>query len=149
MYVNPRTQDYFDVENLALRFYSTHQGLNGMHCENSLGKTLFGLLMWNIIFDDTVPYVFQSPYQSRPLDFETKHFYLNRKAKADARLAEIGSFSAEEIKSEIAQQWKENEGKFNDFVAWNSSRLTLKKLQLIASLLGGKPLAAILKNYTT
>ena len=24
MYVNPKTQDYFDVENLALRFYSTH-----------------------------------------------------------------------------------------------------------------------------
>jgi hypothetical protein len=38
--------------------------------------------------------------------------------------------------------------KFNDFVNWNSSRLTLKKLQQIASLLGGKQLAAILKNYT-
>mgnify|MGYP006104579887 CR=1 FL=1 len=78
MFVNPSTQDYFDVENLALRFYSIHQGMNGMHCENALGKTLFGLLMWNIIFDDTVPYVFQSPYQSRPLDLETKYFYLSR-----------------------------------------------------------------------
>ena len=48
----------FDVENLALRFYSSKQGLNGMHCENALGKTLFGLFMWEIIFDDSVPYVF-------------------------------------------------------------------------------------------
>ena len=62
MYVNPNTQEYFDVENLAMRYYSIHEGLNGMHCENSLGKTLFGLLMWDIIFDDTIPYVFQSSY---------------------------------------------------------------------------------------
>lgn len=58
MYYNPATQEYFDVENLALRYYSTRESLNGMHCENSLGKTLFGLLMWDVIFDDTVPFVF-------------------------------------------------------------------------------------------
>ena len=38
MYFNPNENEYFDVENLALRYYSLHEGLNGMHCENSLGK---------------------------------------------------------------------------------------------------------------
>jgi hypothetical protein len=37
MYVNPNTKEYFNVENLALRYYSMHENLNGMHCENSLG----------------------------------------------------------------------------------------------------------------
>ena len=58
MYVNPENQEYFDVENLALRYYSKHENMNGMHCENSLGTTIFGLLMRDVIFDDTVPYVF-------------------------------------------------------------------------------------------
>ena len=34
---NQYKNEFYDVENLALRFYSLHEGLNGMHCENSLG----------------------------------------------------------------------------------------------------------------
>ena len=86
MYLDPNTQEYFDVENLALRYYFNHETLNGMHCENSLGTTFFGLLMWPVIYDDTIPYVFQSPFQSVPLDFGTKYFYLSRKTIADKRL---------------------------------------------------------------
>jgi len=37
IYHNQYKNEFYDVENLALRFYSLHQGLNGMHCENSLG----------------------------------------------------------------------------------------------------------------
>jgi len=62
MYFDPQNNEYFDVENLALRYYSTHEKLNGMHCENSLGKQFFGLMMWDIIFYDKVPFVFQSPF---------------------------------------------------------------------------------------
>jgi hypothetical protein len=76
MYFDPHNNEYFDVENLALRYYSNHEHLNGMHCENSLGKQFFGLLMWEIVFYDKVPYVFQSPFQALPLDFGTKDFYL-------------------------------------------------------------------------
>lgn len=50
------------MENLALRYYSMHEGLNGMHCENSFGKTIFGLLCWDVIFCSEVPYVFQTPF---------------------------------------------------------------------------------------
>ena len=38
MYYNPYKQEYFDVENLALRYYAMHEDLSGMHCENSFGK---------------------------------------------------------------------------------------------------------------
>jgi len=47
-----------------------------MHCENSLGMAYFGLLFWNEIFYDKIPYVFQTPYQAIPLDFGTKDFYI-------------------------------------------------------------------------
>lgn len=58
IYQNQYKNEFYDVENLALRFYSLHEGLNGMHCENSLGTTIFGLLFWNEIFYDKIPYAF-------------------------------------------------------------------------------------------
>ena len=58
IYHNPYKNEFYDVENLALRFYSLHQGLNGMHCENTFGLCLFGILFWNEIFYDKIPYVF-------------------------------------------------------------------------------------------
>jgi len=76
MYVNQFKNEHFDVENLALRYYALHKNLNGMHCENAFGKTLNGLLFWDIIFESSVPFVFQTPFQAVPLDFGTKDFYL-------------------------------------------------------------------------
>lgn len=60
-----------------------------MHAENSLGKTLFALLFWEIIFDESVPHVFQTPFQRCPLDFGSQSFYRSRKEKFDAKLEEI------------------------------------------------------------
>ena len=56
IYVNQYRDEYYDVENLALQFYSLHKNMNGMHCENAFGKTMFGLLFWETIFDDRIPY---------------------------------------------------------------------------------------------
>jgi hypothetical protein len=58
IYHNQYKNEFYDVENLALRYYSLHQGLNGMHCENTLGLALFGILFWDEIFYDKIPYVF-------------------------------------------------------------------------------------------
>ena len=59
MYFNPYKQEYFDVENLALRYYALHENMSGMHCENGFGKTLFGLLLWDAaIYDSHIPFVF-------------------------------------------------------------------------------------------
>jgi Fanconi-associated nuclease 1 len=148
MYLNPHTNEYFDVENLALRYYCLHEKLNGMHCENALGKTFFGLLMWDVVFDDRIPYVFQSPYQSHPLDFGTKYFYLSRKSSADARLNQISNFTPEQLQNEIAESWQKNVNKFNTLVNWNSMRLNVHRLKEIAGILGGKRLSLLVKNYT-
>jgi hypothetical protein len=47
IYHNPYKNEFYDVENLALRYYALHERLNGMHCENSLGISFFGLLFWD------------------------------------------------------------------------------------------------------
>jgi Fanconi-associated nuclease 1 len=56
------------VEELALEFYKLKMGFDGAHMEGSVYSTLYGLLMWDIIFDASVPFVFQTPFQgTKPL----------------------------------------------------------------------------------
>jgi hypothetical protein len=52
----------------------------GWHCEGSILRSLFPLLLWEEIFDISVPDVFQTKYQEAPLDLHADHglFYLNR-----------------------------------------------------------------------
>ena len=54
------------VEELALRHYAQpeHGGWSGVHDEGGVVRTLFGLLLWDVVFAD-VPDVFRSPYQVR------------------------------------------------------------------------------------
>ena len=80
-YHDQKTNEIFSVEDLALHYYKTKQNLNGIHSENGLGSKLFGLFMWDVIFDTTVLGVFQTPYQKGPLDYATKEFYYRREKK--------------------------------------------------------------------
>lgn len=52
------------VEELALQYYAGAEGgeWNGVHTESGIWLTIFGLIMWDIIFSD-VPNVFRSPFQ--------------------------------------------------------------------------------------
>jgi Fanconi-associated nuclease 1 len=52
------------VEELALQYYASEDGgeWQGLHSEGGVWMTLFGLLMWEILFAD-VPDVFQTPFQ--------------------------------------------------------------------------------------
>ena len=51
--------------------------LQGWHCEGSVLRSLFGLLMWDQIFFDC-PDVFLTPYQDAPLDLCFPSFIRSR-----------------------------------------------------------------------
>jgi hypothetical protein len=51
------------VEQLALQYYAGEGGgWQGVHTESGIWLTIFGLLMWDIIFSD-VPNVFRTRFQ--------------------------------------------------------------------------------------
>lgn len=51
------------VEQLALQYYAGEGGgWHGVHTESGIWLTIFGLLMWDILFSD-VPDVFRSRFQ--------------------------------------------------------------------------------------
>lgn len=50
------------VEELALQFYAEGGGWQGVHTESGIWLTIYGLLMWDIIFSD-VPDAFRTRFQ--------------------------------------------------------------------------------------
>ncbi|KAK3832787.1 MAG: hypothetical protein J3R72DRAFT_453898 [Linnemannia gamsii] len=76
-----------NVEELALSYYGT-LGYKGYHSENSLLATLFGLLFWDILFSPQ-PGVFETLYQTEPLDLRTDAFFLQRQDLVLDRIARI------------------------------------------------------------
>lgn len=68
--------------------------------------TLFGLLMWDIIFAP-IPGAFETPYQSAPLDLIDDTFYFSRKEMIEARLEEIRAGKAPEVIVKVDAAFRE------------------------------------------
>ncbi|CAO3572251.1 unnamed protein product [Mortierella alpina] len=75
------------VEELALSYYGT-LGYRGFHSENSILSTLFGLLFWDILFYPQ-PGVFETLYQTEPLDLRTDAFFIQRQDMIMERIETI------------------------------------------------------------
>ncbi|KAF9327050.1 hypothetical protein BG006_009600 [Podila minutissima] len=93
------------VEELALSYYGT-LGYKGYHSENSILATLFGLLFWDILFSP-LPGVFETSYQTEPLDLRTDAFFLGRQQMIMDRLESIA-------KSTIAEYPQDSVGSLGE-----------------------------------
>ncbi|KAF7714204.1 Fanconi-associated nuclease [Penicillium ucsense] len=87
------------VESMCLSWYRDH-GWKGYHSEGGIVRTLFGLLFYDILFT-YVPNVFQTPFQTCPLDLHTDVFYPSRASEINHRLVEITNGDAERIIRDI------------------------------------------------
>ena len=71
-------------------------GYRGYHSEGSILRTLFGYLFCDVLFV-YMPNVFQTAYQTCPLDLHTDAFYASRLSEINVRLNEICNGGAEDI----------------------------------------------------
>ncbi|GAB1311428.1 hypothetical protein MFIFM68171_01638 [Madurella fahalii] len=83
------------VEEMCLSYYRS-QGWKGYHSEGGILRTLFAYLFFDVLFV-YVPNVFQTAYQTCPLDLHTDAFYPARASQINHRLVEIGNGEAERI----------------------------------------------------
>lgn len=97
------------VENFSLSYYRHHLGYKGYHSEGGILRTLFGLLFYDIMFSVYVPNVFQTPYQTCPLDLHTDAFYSARISEINMRINEIGEGKAEQILRAVWNRERERE----------------------------------------
>lgn len=113
------------VEQGVLNYYQ-QLGYQGIHSENTLFSSLFGLCFWDEIFDPKHHAIHQ-PLQHTPSDFKEEDFYIKRKEAIGIRLQKLSSTNR--IMALINKRIEENEGITNRFVLWdNNLLLALKKL---------------------
>ncbi|KAJ4290117.1 hypothetical protein N0V88_006624 [Collariella sp. IMI 366227] len=90
---------HVSVEDMCLSHYRS-QGWKGYHSEGGILRTLFAYLFFDVLFV-YVPSVFQTAYQTCPLDLHTDAFYLARASQINHRLVEIENGEAARILWEV------------------------------------------------
>jgi Fanconi-associated nuclease 1 len=95
IWLDPRESGECSVEAMCLSHYR-NQGWKGFHSEGGIIRTLFAYLFHDVLFT-YVPNVFQTQYQTCPLDLHTDAFYPSRISEINARLNEISNGDAESI----------------------------------------------------
>ncbi|KAJ2852432.1 hypothetical protein IWW36_000319 [Coemansia brasiliensis] len=130
------------VEQLALWRYR-ELGYTGVHSENAMVTTLFGLLFWDIIFYP-LPGVLDTEYQSQPLDMGSESFYFSRRTMIEQRLAEINDTDC--YGQIISKVYAREHGSECVGISWD---LSCEQLLTVAKHMGGKRLAAICRVLAT
>uniref|UniRef100_A0A671FQG5 Fanconi-associated nuclease n=1 Tax=Rhinolophus ferrumequinum TaxID=59479 RepID=A0A671FQG5_RHIFE len=133
------------VEELALAYYRRSGFDQGVHGEGSTFSTLYGLLLWDVIFMDGIPDVFRNAYQALPLDLCTDSFFASRAPAIEARLQLIHHAPAESLRAWVAATWRAQEGRAASIVSWE--RFTsLQQAQDLVSCLGGRVLSGVCRR---
>ncbi|MEM8967551.1 MAG: VRR-NUC domain-containing protein [Bacteroidota bacterium] len=109
------------VELGVLEYYQ-NQGHEGCFVENYLWRGFFGLLFWDIIFDEDYEAI-HHPFQARPTDFYTPDFLKKRKQKLIRRLGVLEKPS--HFKKIINHHYETKLGMSNPMIGWHESLLPL------------------------
>lgn len=97
-------------------------GYEGVHTENYLWRSFFGLLFWDIIFDQDCE-ALHHPMQVAPADFYTPTFLRKRKQQLLARLGVL--HHADRFYNLIQHHYETKVGISNPLVGWHDSILPL------------------------
>lgn len=127
------------VEAMCLSHYRS-QGWKGYHCEGRLARTLFAYLFYDVMFT-YIPNVFQTSFQTCPLDLHTDAFYPSRLSEINHRLLEISNGQAPELIRAMHEQHSERQ----TLVVGLDWTYTLEDLLEIASMFPGEALASVCK----
>ena len=139
------------VEELVIQYFEMEEngGWNGIHCEGSIYRMIFSIFMFDIIFNDDISYVFQTPYQDSPLDITTEWFYLNRKDIIEQYAEKLGGFDDTDIEATVNKIYLEHHGESVIGINWD--RFELDHIIEISKAIGGYGIAQICvllsKNY--
>ena len=111
---------YF-VEKGVIRYFAD-KGYEVMYSENYLFRSLFGLLFWEVIFDQDVP-VYHSPLQRFPADLYLPQFLDRRQEALKQRIALLNKRKSllKHLRTTYDQKW----GIGNPLVGWHENTLPL------------------------
>lgn len=127
------------VEEMCLSHYRS-EGWKGYHSEGGIIRTLFAYLFYDILFL-YIPNVFQTAYQTCPLDLHTDAFFPARASEVNHRLVEIANGEGGRLVREV---WdRENEHRTS--VAGLNWDFDVEDLVELVGCFEGSALAAVCK----
>jgi Fanconi-associated nuclease 1 len=127
------------VEAMCLSDYR-RRGWKGYHSEGGVVRTLFALCFLDVLFL-YVPNVFQTPFQTCPLDLHTDAFYAARSSEINARLARLENGGAPAL---VEAVW-DTHAERRTCVAGLDWAFEREDVLEIAQLFPGRALAAVCK----
>ncbi|KAK6358549.1 hypothetical protein TWF730_007878 [Orbilia blumenaviensis] len=127
------------VEEMCLERYRS-EGWKGFHCEGGIIKTIFAYLMYDILFLP-LPNIFQTEFQTCPLDLHTDSFYVCRMSEINHRLMEISNGEAARIVREV---WKKEVERQTCVIGLDWG-FEINEVCEIVECLGGETLSVICK----
>ncbi|KAK6501825.1 hypothetical protein TWF481_009648 [Arthrobotrys musiformis] len=127
------------VEEMCLAQYRT-EGWKGFHCEGGIVKTIFAYLMYDILFLP-LPNIFQTEFQTCPLDLHTDSFYVCRISEINHRLMEISNNGGVDIVRDV---WKREVDRQTCVIGLDW-KFDIDELCEVVECLGGETLSVICK----
>jgi hypothetical protein len=127
----------YQVETGAINYY-LENGFAAGFSENFTWRTLFGLWLWDIIFDPNLV-AFHHPFQRRPSDFYLPDFYIKRKTQINNELDKFDDIN--DLLVFLREKFVLHYNTANPFVIWVEEiwemvtvlvvKIELEKLKLI------------------
>lgn len=111
----------YQVEKGVMQYFS-EKGHEVMYSENYLWRSLFGLVFWDIIYDQEAQ-AFHSPLQRAPSDLYLPHFLSQRQQQMEERLNLFNC--SDDLLSYIKQVYDSKWGMGNPLVNWHENTLPL------------------------
>jgi Fanconi-associated nuclease 1 len=127
------------VEAMCLSDYRS-RGFKGYHAEGGIIRTLFAYLFYDVLFV-YIPNVFQTAYQTCPLDLHTDAFFPSRASEINHRLVEVANGSA----ADIIRSLDEREREKRTCIIGLNWDFELEDLLEIVSCFDGQALATVCK----
>ena len=145
---NLRLKFFSSVELLVLRRLKDRFAFDcGEHSEQSLFSTLLSLCLFEIIVKLKPDGVWQTIYQTGPLDFFSRQFYLSRKSEIDTRLNLLSGDEFENILSEMEKIWEKITDRHQLIgISYTPENMTWENLSSVCRCIGGKNLAKIFRR---
>ncbi len=134
------------VEEYALSYYNINFNYFGIHGENLIIPSLYNIYLWDCIYYDNLPFVFQSHFQFAPLDFFEKEFYFQRKEIIDKQLNNIENFNINDIYNYISNFFDKKKNIKSPFIDWNNPYISKDILIKISIAMTPKKMVKIFKE---
>ncbi|KAF1997452.1 hypothetical protein P154DRAFT_578873 [Amniculicola lignicola CBS 123094] len=139
IWIDEREGGECSVEEMCLSNYRT-EGWKGYHSEGGIVRTIFAYLFYDVLFT-YIPNVFQTPYQTCPLDLHTDAFFPSRISEINMRLNDISNGDAPAL---IRRVWDDHNEKRTCVVGLDWT-FDLEDLLEIAECFEGEALAMVCK----